>query len=552
MKFLKKKTAEETVESVENAVSSEETVKAKRKKFINKAKMKYGTYALSISAIVIAVAVAVNLLFGVLAKRVNLDIDISLKGENTLTEENIEFLKSVQVPVTLTVCSSKDNYLSYLDYYTGQNYGVTQSGTEYYEQTLRFLDLYEVYSENITVRYLDLQDPESAEIASKYSEYGLQYGDIIVSATHTVDGKENVRDTIVSYDDLYYLTDPYASYYGYSTGTLAVAGNYFESAVSGAIQKVSSTETKKVGVFETHCSLSAAQYYTGMLTLNNYEIETISGSIVSEISDEYSMLIIAAPTEDFAVSELEAIDTWLYNNGERGRGLLFFANISSPAMPNLYNYLEEWGIEVGEGVLFDTNSQSRLPSDPMTMVFTATTDSNDIVDAFIGSTNTYVMGAAVPLSTTFENERNRDTYVPVKTYSEIVAVAPLGSGISWEPAADDILEKHAGVIVTCEEEMIDGVHKKSYVVAFASNAFISQNTVEAYSSADNIYAAINAANLVTGVEEDTFSFVMRELESETYMVTEDVAKVIRIIFQWTIPSLLIVGGIFVFVRRIRR
>ena len=124
MKFLKKKTAEETVESMENAVSSEETVKAKRKKFINKAKMKYGTYALSISAIVIAVAVAVNLLFGVLAKRVNLDIDISLKGENTLTEENIEFLKSVQVPVTLTVCSSKDNYLSYLDYYTGQNYGV--------------------------------------------------------------------------------------------------------------------------------------------------------------------------------------------------------------------------------------------------------------------------------------------------------------------------------------------------------------------------------------------------------------------------------------------
>ena len=48
---------------------------------INKKKMKYGTYAIVISAIVIAVAVAVNVLFGVLAKRTNLDIDLSAKSQ---------------------------------------------------------------------------------------------------------------------------------------------------------------------------------------------------------------------------------------------------------------------------------------------------------------------------------------------------------------------------------------------------------------------------------------------------------------------------------------
>ncbi len=558
MKFIKKKSDEELlieksdeVEAATDIEAEKASAKTKRKKFINKAKMRYGTYALAISAIVIAAAVAVNVLFGVLAKRVNLDLDISLKGENTLTQENIDFLKTIDIPVTLTVCSSREMYVSYLDAYIGSSFGVSESGADYYEQTLRFLDLYDVYSDNITVKYIDLQDPSAAEVISDYSNYGLKYGDIIVSATHTVNGEENVRDTVVAYDDLYHLTsDPYSQYYGYAS--YVIGGNYFERAVSGAINKVIATETVKVGVFETHCTPSATEYFTGMLTLNNYELEGISDSIISEISDEYSMLIISSPTEDFTVSELEAIDTWLYNNGERGRGVLFFANISSPELPNLYAYLEEWGIAVERGVMFDTNSQTRLPSDPKTMLYKATTDSNEIVDAVKGSTTTYILGTAVPISTTFETDRNRDTYVPITTYSETVAAAPLDSSVSWEPSDSDTLEQRAGVIVSCEEEYINSESKRSYVVAFASDSFVSQSIVEYYSSADNIYAAINTANLVTGVEDSGFTFAMKELESETYTVTESAAKAMRVIFQWVIPVLLIVCGIFVFVRRLRR
>ncbi len=552
MKFAKKKLSEKPEMSDAEKGTVAEGVTAKKKKFVNKAKMKYGTYALAISAIVIAAAIAVNVLFGVLAKRVNLDIDISLKGENTLTAENIEFLQSIQIPVTLTVCASRENYLSYLDYYTGQGFGVSESGVDYYEQTLRFLDLYEVYSDNITVEYVDLQDPESAKLISEYGDYGLKYGDIIVSAKHMIDGKENIRDTLVAYDDLYHLNDPYAYYYGYSTGSYVVSGNYFESAVSSAIGKVVATETYKVGVFETHCTPTATEYFTGMLTLNNYEIEGITDTMISEISDDYSMLIISSPTEDFAISELEAIDAWLYNNGNRGRGLLFFANISSPALPNLYSYLEEWGIAVNQGVLFDTNSQTRLPSDPMTMIYTKTTDSNDILDAVLGNTSTYVIGSAAAISTTYESDGNRDTYVPIKTYSQAVAAAPLGSSVNWEPSDDDVLEQRPGVIISCEEEYIDGVPKKSYVVSFASDSFVSQNIVEYYSSADNIYAAINTANLVIGAEDTGFTFAMKKLESETYTVTESTANAIQIIFQWIVPVLLILCGIVVFVRRIRR
>lgn len=548
--FKKKSNSEEIL--AEDGTVVETPKKPSARKFINKAKMKYGSYAIAISAIVIAVAVAVNVLFGVLADRFNLDIDISLKGENTLTEENIEFLKTVQVPVTLTVCASRDSYVSDLDYYTGQSFGVSESGSDYYEQTVRFLDLYTRYSSNIKVEYIDLQNPESAEIIQKYSNYGIYYGDIIVSATHIVNGEENVRDTIVSYDDIYYLSDPYSQYYGYSTGSYVVSGNYFERAVSSAIRKVAATETIKAGIINAHCTVSNVTYFTSMLELNNYEVSSITDAIIGEISDEYSMLIISAPTEDFAVSELEAIDTWLYNNGQRGRGVLFFASATSPELPNLYSYLEEWGILVGRGILSDTNDQSHLPSDPMTMLFIPSTDDNDIVKSVVDGTSMYIVGSAVPISTVIEDDGITSTYVPVTTYSEEVAVAPIGAGTSWQASEGDELDRRAGIVVAKKEEYVDNIAKASYVVAFASPTFVSESIAETYSAAHNMYAAINSANLSVGTDSDEFSFYMKSFESETYVVTEGASKAITYIFQWGIPVLLIVCGIVVFIRRRRR
>ena len=61
------------------------------KKVRNKGAWKHGGYAIALTAIILAVAVGVNVLFTALSKRVNLDLDISLSGANTLDAENIEF-----------------------------------------------------------------------------------------------------------------------------------------------------------------------------------------------------------------------------------------------------------------------------------------------------------------------------------------------------------------------------------------------------------------------------------------------------------------------------
>ncbi len=546
MNFLKKKDETELLVS-----------EAPKKSFMGKAKTKYGTYAIVISAIVIAAAIAVNVIFGALARRMHLDVDISLKGDNTLSKENIEFIQSLEVPVTITVCASKDGYINNLDYYTGQSLGLSASGVDYYEQTVTLLEYYDEYSDNITLEFVDFQDPEFVEIMSKYGNLGFTYGDIIVAATHKMaDGTDNVRNTIVTFEDIYKITDPYAYYYGYSTGTNIIDGNDVENALSAAIRKVASTETKKVGVIATHCSPSTVSYYESLLELNNFDVETITDEILTEISDEYSILIISAPTTDFAVGELDLIDEWLYNNGERGRGLLFFASVTSPELPNLYGRLEEWGIIVEDGILFDTNDYYHNANDPMTMLFTKnntgeSTSEKEIISQMTNGASRFAIGTGVPLRIIQAPKADTSVFVPIYSSSTELVVAPKGAGVNWEPGEDEVLERHNGIVVSMEEEWENNEASRSYVVAFSSYSFISEEMFSQYGMKDNIHAAVNIANVVVGVEEAKFYFDTKKFTETGYTVTNKTARIMLIV-TLAVPILVIATGVFVFIRRRRR
>ena len=117
----------------------------------NKNLFKHGSYAIILTAVVVAVTIAFNTTFALLAERVNLDIDLTLTKDNSLDIENVEFLKGIDKEVKITVCASKADYVGgYMNYYA-QNYFMTTDNTgKYYEQTMTLLDLYSVYSDKIT------------------------------------------------------------------------------------------------------------------------------------------------------------------------------------------------------------------------------------------------------------------------------------------------------------------------------------------------------------------------------------------------------------------
>lgn len=533
----------------------------KSSKLRNAAALRQGGFSVAITAVVIAVIVVINVLFGVLADRVNLDLDISLSGDNTLDEQNVEFIKNIDRDVVITVCCEESAFIDSCAYVAEQFYGAyDETGNsdgvyDYFEQTLTLLDLYDVYSDKITVRFANPYDTSFSALRQEYSN--IDICDILVEANHTINGETAVRSQLLTFEDIYYMTQDEASFYGGSTSI--ISGNNLETALTSAIYKVTSAESKQALVLGTHCTEETLTQYTEYLEMNNFDTSVFSGDILNEMSSEIDLLLISQPVEDFAVEELDIIDEWLYNGGLRSKGIMFFASPSSPYMPNLYSYLEEWGVSVGEGILYETDEQNN--------VFNLGSTTNKFVtleaSALKGETkeeykgimeNNGLMFATdnVPLYQLFETEGIRAVDTIAVTPSDTVVIKPLDADDEWQPDGSYDQSIYPGLLIASEADYVDNVLYTSYVAVFSSPTFAAYEWLSYYPQ--NADSMLVSARMLSGAEDDGISFDMKKNEEATFSGVIDYYdyKTVEVIFQWIIPLSLVVIGIVVFVRRKRR
>ena len=520
----------------------EKTKKAPKKpKLIkNQALLKRGGYAMGITAAVLVGLIVFNVLVTVLAQRVNLEFDMSLTAQNSMSEENIDFVKNLDKEVTVTVCAKAEDYVGeYMNYYA-QQYNVTETYTEYYKQTITLLDKYRDYNKKIKIDYVDTQSTEFTQITTKYSNQTINYGDIIVTCN---DGG-NERYKIIGYQDIYVLSedDTYAAY-GVTTST--VSANNIETALTSAISYVTSSETKKVAFITGHSKTDYSESYRNLLKTNNYEIELISDTLITNISDEFDALFIVAPTTDFIDTELDAIAKFLDNDGKYEKGLVFFADAASPYLPNLYEYLEEWGIAVGEGILFETNANNHIPDEPTTLGSYPVSE-----DKINNGISACITGYNVPIEALFNEEGTYKVTSLIETPESVVA-APVGTANNWTGADD--YSKAAYSTVMQSERMTydkDNVEINNYVFAFSSTEFIYSDYAE-MAQISNKNIALAAAERAVGAEDTGISFVSKTIENESFSdsVTQSSANLINIIFMIVLPLGLVATSIYVYIRR---
>ena len=268
--------------------------------------------------------------------------------------------------------------------------------------------------------------------------------------------------------------------------------------------------------------------------------------MISSISDEYDAVIIAAPTTDFLGSELDAISDFLENDGKLGKGLIFFADAAAPYLTNLYDFLEQWGIAVGEGILFETNSQNHMPDDPMTMGSYPASSDNGITSGM----NLCITGYNVPLTAAFETEGNI-TVTSLMSTPESVVAAPVGTDAGWT-GADNYTKQGYSTVIEAQMSDYDDDNNKisSYVMAFGSVEFIKSEYNE-QSSVANKNITLAAAERAVGAEDTGISFVSKTITDESFSdsVTESSAQIIRILFMFVLPIVCIALGIYIFIRR---
>ena len=517
--------------------------KAKKAKPIrNQAFLKRGSYSLAITAIVIAGIIVLNVLVGALAKRFNLEFDMSSDKTNSISRENIDFIKSVKDEVNIVMCADSDSYVGgYMSYYA-QQYNVTGDATDYYKQTIKLIDKYDDYNSKLKVKYIDTQSTEFTEIASKYANTTLNYGDILVSAS--IDGNERFKK--IGYTDIYRLTeDEQYAMYGYTVST--VTGNNIETALTSAISYVISDEDKKIAVLTGHSSKDYTADYISLLEQNNYEVDVISNNVITEIPKDYDAVVIAAPTKDFLSEEIIALTEFLSNGEKLDKGLIYFADASAPHLKNFSDFLTEWGIGVEEGILFETDDNYHLP-DENTNIFSVNTNKDDITSDL----NFCVSAYNAPLSVLFE-QKHDITVTPLVATSESVVAAPKGISEDWKDFDKYTPNSYPTVIQSEQFEYDndnDNKEIRSFVIAFSSIEFINSQYLE-YSDVSNKDITLAAAERAARAEDGGISFTSKTITNESFAdkVTESSTKVIRLIFVIVIPLIIIAAGIYVYIRR---
>lgn len=537
--------AEQTGDKKEKKAKKEKRAKKdkKPKKLKNQALLRRGGYSVAITAAVLAGLIVLNVLVNALSNRFVLEFDMSTEKENSMSADNIKYLKDLDKEVNITVCAEKDGYTGgYMGYYAKNLYGVSSDASKYFEQTLKLLDKYPAYNNKITLKYVDTQGSEFTEISQKYSNEKLAYGDIIVSAKGS---DNNVRYKVLGFKDVYQLSEDntYAAY-GYSQST--VSGNSVETAVTSAIAYVTSSKTKKVALLTGHSKIDYTADYQKLLKANNYEIETISDNIVGKISSDFDAVIIAGPTTDFIGSELDNLSDFLDNDGKLGKGLLFFADASAPYLTNLYDFLSQWGIAIEEGILFETNSNNHIPDDPMTMGIYPTSSDESLTSGM----QLCITGYNVPMSAAFESE-NSITVKALMSSLESVVAAPVGTAANWK-GADNYTKKSFPAVLQAAQSEYDDDNKQitSYVFAFDSVQFI-QSEYNEQSSVSNKNLTLACAERAVGAEDTGISFVSKTITNESFAdsVSETSAGIVRIIFMGLLPVACIAAGIYIFIRR---
>lgn len=262
------------------------------------------------------------------------------------------------------------------------------------------------------------------------------------------------------------------------------------------------------------------------------------------------MLALAAPKSDFTAGELEVLEKFLDNGGKKGKGLLFFASIYSPQLPNLYDFLREWGVDYdASSIMFETNDKNYI--DSPSVIGLTITDAKT-VESVASSNYIYIASDNIYMKPAFETSGKRTTEEIVTTSDTVVAV-PAGAADDYDTSKLETTTSSAAIVTTETVEDEDYNALCSYVACFSTDDFISSNWAE-YSSIGNMDIAITVANAVAGRDGDEVYFSPKTITNESFTDKLSAASVsiINVIVLGVVPVAVIVVAVLVIVRRRRR
>lgn len=539
---------------------------AKEKKPFNKKKLKYGSVAVVITVVFIAVVVFVNLIAEILTDKKNLKLDLTAQKYYEVSQDTIDYIKDIKKDVVIDVMYQKENF----------------EKSSYMKMVLETLNKYQQNSDHIEVEFHDIVS--EPDVINKYSDVysgTIQQGSIVVACGDRV-------KVISSIDDLFTIDT--SSYY--QTGSSTITGYKGEQELTSAVMSVTDANPKKTAFITGYNGSSIYHSYNSNAVNSLYNLMNKNGYEISQIDilnddlspDDYDIVVLPAPVNDLTTDCISKLDDFLYNGGKLDRNMIYIADIFQYKTPNIDDFLEIWGIEVGDSVVYESNADKNQKVTISTGSAEAPIVSSVDDDFTSGLSNTklpIVAPVSRNINLLFDANVDRTTDSLLQT-SDTAYLYPLNmksvdeakaEAAEQEQAASDAensteaTEEETEATTKFDTETAEKATQNVMALAKKTNtennethtnnllviggmSLVDPNLTSS-ATYNNAEFVVNAINQICG-KENGIIIAEKSLTQTTIDITAAQITTIRRIIEYVIPLIVIAAGIFVYVWRKNR
>ncbi len=493
----------------------------KIKSFFKSRKTKRGSIATAIVIVFICFIVILNYVTGLLTERFPaLQFDMTASQTYQLQKDTSEYISHLKKDITVYVLARESTFKG------GMSAG---SGAQYFVQANKLLKKMDAKSDKLKVKYIDLS--ANPTFTGKYSniDWNSQNAQNLI----IVDAGDNY--TALSLEDCF---DYDKESYSYS-GTYSYTGTKIEQAVVTGILDV--TTADKIGVDIITGSGETEDHYGAMQTLlkqNAYSTKEINLT-TQPLRKNSKIAVLFAPTVDLSSEAAKKLSNWL---DSKGKTLIYIPMDVKTATPNIDSILEQYGMEVSDGLAFCTSNEYVVQNAYMFL-----TDYAD--DTYTAN----LKDSSVPTivyNTRSVKIKDSGTAKSLLKVESSVGVIPFSVDPS-ELKSESDLEKYKKKSINpaaIGTKTFSG-DKNSNVAVFGS-PYMFTETFLSTTSYNNANYLVNFCNTVTNRGDMGITIKSAGVDDKELGVT-NASTVIAIgtIFIGVIPFIILIFGLVIFIRR---
>ena len=473
-------------------------------------KRKYAYAAMTSACLVIAVVVVLNIVAGVLAKKMNLNIDMTSSGILDFDKKTEEIVENLNTDVEIiSLIPDTDE-------------------TEEIKQIDEILKKYDVMSERINYKRVDTKKNPAYLASYKYD--GLPLNEYGQAANYHIIFETERASEVVSINDVIPI----------SSETKKVQYLLAEQNFTSAILKVEKGSDINVYVTTGHGEVGA-EVLKNTLPGKSYNFKDIS-LLNENIPDDADLIAIVSPDSDFSESEVNKIALFM----DKGGDVQLFVDpefgASSSAIvpfedkyPNFSRFLGEWGVEVKDGFVYDGDSKHTWDGSSNII---ATIPENELTSLLLSNQSFKEDGIKIPGARPVAANSKNDVYAYTfaSTSSE--------GFIKYTPTpANDLFDKNADTKAVSDLAVMAaktnyGDTSPSRLFVFGASSFISMNP--------KLYGHI--INYMTD-SENTVYIAGKDIAQSNVTVKQSTVYIYTFVVCAVIPIIILAAGFIIWIRR---